>query len=54
MNAASLDEEYSELTMENLPKLHDLIRPFFLRYVEACPSHNRVLIVSAGEQNYRF
>lgn len=30
-NAAILDEEYAELTRENLPILHDLIRPFFLR-----------------------
>jgi hypothetical protein len=33
MNAAKLDEKYAELTKENLPELHDLIRPFFLRYV---------------------
>ncbi|KAF4625788.1 hypothetical protein G7Y89_g12379 [Cudoniella acicularis] len=31
INAAKLDEEYEELTKENLPELHDLIRPFFLR-----------------------
>jgi len=31
INAAELDEEYEELTNENIPKLHELIRPFFLR-----------------------
>jgi chromodomain-helicase-DNA-binding protein 4 len=31
MNAAELDEKYEELTNENLPELHELIRPFFLR-----------------------
>ncbi|KAM3072430.1 hypothetical protein ACMFMG_009231 [Clarireedia jacksonii] len=31
LNAAKLDEEYAELTKENLPELHELIRPFFLR-----------------------
>ncbi|KAE9377939.1 hypothetical protein N431DRAFT_435109 [Stipitochalara longipes BDJ] len=31
MNAAELDEKYEELTKENLPELHELIRPFFLR-----------------------
>ncbi|RKF60145.1 CHD3-type chromatin-remodeling factor PICKLE [Erysiphe neolycopersici] len=31
INAAKLDEEYEELTNKNLPQLHDLIRPFFLR-----------------------
>jgi chromodomain-helicase-DNA-binding protein 4 len=34
LSAAQLDVEYEVLTKENLPKLHDLIRPFFLRYVE--------------------
>lgn len=33
MDASKLDEEYQELTKENLPKLHDLIRPFLLRFV---------------------
>jgi SNF2 family DNA or RNA helicase len=33
MNAAELDEKYEELTKENLPELHELIRPFFLRQV---------------------
>lgn len=32
INAARLDEEYDVLTKDNLPDLHDLIRPFFLRY----------------------
>ncbi|KUJ15594.1 uncharacterized protein LY89DRAFT_719327 [Mollisia scopiformis] len=31
INATELDEEYAELTRENLPGLHELIRPFFLR-----------------------
>ncbi|PBP18613.1 SNF2 family domain-containing protein, partial [Diplocarpon rosae] len=31
INAAEMDEKYTELTKENLPKLHELIRPFFLR-----------------------
>ncbi|KAI0881702.1 PHD/FYVE-zinc-finger like domain-containing protein [Annulohypoxylon maeteangense] len=30
-NAEKMDAEYGELTKENLPKLHDLIRPHFLR-----------------------
>lgn len=33
--AAELDEEYSELTAENIPKLHSLIRPYFLRRTKA-------------------
>ena len=33
IDAAELDETYAELTKENLPELHELIRPFFLRYV---------------------
>jgi hypothetical protein len=32
MDAATLDEKYAELTNENLIELHELIRPFFLRY----------------------
>ena len=32
LSAAELDEEYEVLTKENLPELHNLIRPFFLRY----------------------
>ncbi|KAL2071565.1 hypothetical protein VTL71DRAFT_12800 [Oculimacula yallundae] len=31
INAAEMDEKYAELTKENLPELHELIRPFFLR-----------------------
>ncbi|KAH8821074.1 PHD/FYVE-zinc-finger like domain-containing protein [Xylogone sp. PMI_703] len=31
IDAARLDEKYAELTKDNLPELHDLIRPFFLR-----------------------
>ncbi|ESZ92582.1 hypothetical protein SBOR_7042 [Sclerotinia borealis F-4128] len=31
IDAAKLDEKYAELTKENLPELHKLIRPFFLR-----------------------
>ncbi|KAI9048486.1 hypothetical protein LZ554_007320 [Drepanopeziza brunnea f. sp. 'monogermtubi'] len=31
INAADMDEKYAELTKENLPELHELIRPFFLR-----------------------
>ncbi|OTB06962.1 hypothetical protein M426DRAFT_54219 [Hypoxylon sp. CI-4A] len=30
-DAETLDAEYSELTKENLPELHNLIRPYFLR-----------------------
>ncbi|CCD56601.1 hypothetical protein BofuT4_P144090.1 [Botrytis cinerea T4] len=31
IDAAELDEKYADLTKENLPELHELIRPFFLR-----------------------
>ncbi|POS83971.1 hypothetical protein EPUL_003616 [Erysiphe pulchra] len=31
INAIKLDKEYEVLTNKNLPQLHDLIRPFFLR-----------------------
>ncbi|KAH0542039.1 hypothetical protein FGG08_003503 [Glutinoglossum americanum] len=31
INAPHLELEYAELTKENVPKLHDVIRPFFLR-----------------------
>ncbi|KAI1136134.1 PHD/FYVE-zinc-finger like domain-containing protein [Hypoxylon sp. FL0543] len=34
-DAARLDEEYAELTEENLPELHNLIRPYFLRRTKA-------------------
>ncbi|KAI1380578.1 PHD/FYVE-zinc-finger like domain-containing protein [Hypoxylon crocopeplum] len=30
-NAEDLDAKYTELTKDNLPELHDLIRPYFLR-----------------------
>jgi chromodomain-helicase-DNA-binding protein 4 len=35
INASNLELEYAELTKENVPKLHDLIRPFFLRRTKA-------------------
>ncbi|OBT82675.1 hypothetical protein VE02_08823 [Pseudogymnoascus sp. 03VT05] len=35
INATTLDEKYEELTNENLPELHDLIRPYFLRRTKA-------------------
>ncbi|KAI9643032.1 hypothetical protein NHQ30_008767 [Ciborinia camelliae] len=31
IDAAKLDEKYAKLTKENLPEIHELIRPFFLR-----------------------
>jgi len=31
LNASKLDEEYEELTKENIPELQELIKPFFLR-----------------------
>lgn len=34
-NATRLDEEYSELTAENIPELQDMIRPYFLRRTKA-------------------
>ncbi|RYP49251.1 hypothetical protein DL768_005025 [Monosporascus sp. mg162] len=34
-NAQALDTKYAELTKENLPELHDLIRPYFLRRTKA-------------------
>ncbi|KAI1473972.1 PHD/FYVE-zinc-finger like domain-containing protein [Daldinia eschscholtzii] len=34
-NAEELDAQYDELTKHNLPKLHDLIRPYFLRRTKA-------------------
>lgn len=30
-NAAQLDERYAELTPENVPELHDMLKPYFLR-----------------------
>ena len=35
VNAAELEEKYAELNKENLPELHNLIRPFFLRRTKA-------------------
>ncbi|KAL9088542.1 MAG: hypothetical protein Q9159_003032 [Coniocarpon cinnabarinum] len=34
-NAEELELEYSELTKENIPQLHNMIRPFFLRRTKA-------------------
>ncbi|EFX02516.1 chromatin remodeling complex subunit [Grosmannia clavigera kw1407] len=34
-DAAELDERYSDITAENLPELHKLIRPYFLRRTKA-------------------
>ncbi|KAI9932811.1 hypothetical protein MW887_009063 [Aspergillus wentii] len=34
-NAENLEAEYGELTKENIPELHDMIRPFFLRRTKA-------------------
>ncbi|KAI1421258.1 PHD/FYVE-zinc-finger like domain-containing protein [Xylaria sp. FL1777] len=34
-NAGELDERYAELTKDNLPELHSLIRPYFLRRTKA-------------------
>ncbi|KAL8305040.1 hypothetical protein RB600_008089 [Gaeumannomyces tritici] len=33
--AAEMDEEYAELTNENIPELHALIKPYFLRRTKA-------------------
>ncbi|KAF8450185.1 P-loop containing nucleoside triphosphate hydrolase protein [Terfezia claveryi] len=35
MKASRLEEEYGELTKENVPELHALIRPYFLRRTKA-------------------
>ncbi|KAK0635561.1 PHD/FYVE-zinc-finger like domain-containing protein [Bombardia bombarda] len=35
MQAEKLDEEFGEITKDNLPKLHELIRPYFLRRTKA-------------------
>ncbi|KAK0720572.1 PHD/FYVE-zinc-finger like domain-containing protein [Lasiosphaeris hirsuta] len=35
MNANKLDEQFGEITEENLPRLHELIRPYFLRRTKA-------------------
>ncbi|KAI6420297.1 hypothetical protein MCOR21_009810 [Pyricularia oryzae] len=34
-NAAKLDERFAELTKENIPQLHDEIKPYFLRRTKA-------------------
>ncbi|KAK7737946.1 hypothetical protein SLS53_006324 [Cytospora paraplurivora] len=34
-NAARLDEQYAELTKDNINELHDMIRPYFLRRTKA-------------------
>ena len=34
-NAARLDEQYAELTKDNISQLHDMIRPYFLRRTKA-------------------
>ncbi|GFF27782.1 chromatin remodeling factor mit1 [Aspergillus udagawae] len=34
-DAAKLDEEYGTLSKENIPELHNMIRPFFLRRTKA-------------------
>lgn len=34
-NALRLDEEYAELTADNIPRLQDMIRPYFLRRTKA-------------------
>lgn len=33
IDAEALDQEYAELTNENIPLLHEKIKPYFLRYV---------------------
>ncbi|KAM7217846.1 chromodomain-helicase [Rhypophila decipiens] len=35
LKAEALDEQFGEITKENLPKLHELIRPYFLRRTKA-------------------
>ncbi|KAL8775017.1 MAG: hypothetical protein Q9209_000496 [Squamulea sp. 1 TL-2023] len=35
IDAAELEEQYTELTKENVPRLHDMLRPFFLRRTKA-------------------
>lgn len=35
INAEELDEKYAELTNDNIPELHELIRPYFLRRTKA-------------------
>ncbi|KAK1775267.1 chromodomain-helicase [Copromyces sp. CBS 386.78] len=35
LKAEELDEEFKDITKDNLPKLHELIRPYFLRRTKA-------------------
>ena len=35
ISAKALEEEYAELTKENVPRLHEMLRPFFLRRTKA-------------------
>ncbi len=35
IDAQAMEDEYTTLTKENVPKLHDLLRPFFLRRTKA-------------------
>ncbi|KAL8862594.1 MAG: hypothetical protein Q9178_001092 [Gyalolechia marmorata] len=35
IDAAELEQQYTELTKENVPRLHDMLRPFFLRRTKA-------------------
>ncbi|KAL8951657.1 MAG: hypothetical protein Q9222_002385 [Ikaeria aurantiellina] len=35
IDAAKLEQEYTELTKENVPRLHEMLRPFFLRRTKA-------------------
>ncbi|KAI4145892.1 MAG: hypothetical protein LQ341_002239 [Variospora aurantia] len=35
IDAATLEQEYTELTKENVPRLHEMLRPFFLRRTKA-------------------
>ncbi|KAI4228932.1 MAG: hypothetical protein L6R36_001264 [Xanthoria steineri] len=35
IDAAELEKQYTELTKENVPRLHEMLRPFFLRRTKA-------------------
>lgn len=35
IDAAELEQQYTELTKENVPRLHNMLRPFFLRRTKA-------------------
>ncbi|KAL9000589.1 MAG: hypothetical protein Q9169_000882 [Polycauliona sp. 2 TL-2023] len=35
IDAAELEQQYTELTKENVPRLHEMLRPFFLRRTKA-------------------